>query len=165
MLMRFYRHEFLGSACLALRGNAHDRLERITLIGQHETLPEDWQETSGFAEEIIEALDGYFTHGIALPDDRHLIPEAPSFTRACWQVLTKIPYGETISYRELAARAGNANAVRAAGTACGRNPLPLLIPCHRVIGNQGGLGGFAWGIAFKQRLLALESHAELAMAG
>lgn len=79
------------------------------------------------------------------------------FSQRVWQEVAKIPYGRTISYTELAARAGKPSAVRAAASACGRNPVPLLIPCHRVVAKDGGLGGFAWGLPLKRALLALES--------
>lgn len=81
---------------------------------------------------------------------------SPFFMDA-WQALSKVAYGDTISYSELAVRAGRPHAIRAAASACAKNPLPLIIPCHRVIAKDGGLGGFAWGLEYKQRLLALET--------
>lgn len=74
-------------------------------------------------------------------------------------LLTSIPYGATLSYGELAARAGNPRAVRAVGTACATNPLPIVVPCHRVLRADGSLGGYAGGPAAKAALLALESRA------
>jgi len=71
-------------------------------------------------------------------------------------VVAKIPYGETLSYREVALRAGFPRAFRAAGGALGRNPLPIIVPCHRVIRSDGGLGGFGGGIEIKKFLLELE---------
>lgn len=81
---------------------------------------------------------------------------SPFFLKA-WHVLSKIVHGDTISYTELARRTGHPNAIRAAASACAKNPLPLIIPCHRVIAKDGGLGGFAWGLDIKQALLAAES--------
>lgn len=78
------------------------------------------------------------------------------FALRVWREIARIPYGETISYTELAARAGNPKAVRAAASACARNPVPLLLPCHRVVAKNGGHGGFAWGLSMKRALLALE---------
>lgn len=79
-----------------------------------------------------------------------------AFERRVWQEIHRIPVGKTISYSDLALRAGNPKAVRAVGTACGKNPIPLVIPCHRVLAKDGGLGGFTWGVDVKQKLLALE---------
>ena len=79
-----------------------------------------------------------------------------SFQRRVWQAIARIPRGQVISYGELARRAGNARAVRAAAGACGANPVPLLIPCHRVIRSDGSLGGFGGGLAMKRKLLARE---------
>lgn len=76
--------------------------------------------------------------------------------RRVWRELCKIPYGSTITYSDLAARVNYPNAIRAVASACGRNPLPLIIPCHRVVAKDGGLGGFAWGLDKKAQLLQLE---------
>ncbi len=70
--------------------------------------------------------------------------------------INRIPYGQTRTYTEMARRAGNERAVRAAGTACGRNPLPVVVPCHRVLRSSGGLGGYGGGLPMKEGLLALE---------
>lgn len=78
--------------------------------------------------------------------------------RKVWQELAKIPYGSTISYSDLAERSGKPAAVRAVASACGKNPLPLAIPCHRVLAKDGSLGGFAWGTDKKAQLLALEQN-------
>ena len=77
--------------------------------------------------------------------------------RRVWQALQQIPYGETITYSDLAQHVGRADAVRAVASACGKNPLPIIIPCHRVLAKDGSLGGFAWGLPAKQTLLGLES--------
>ena len=99
-------------------------------------------------------------------DDFHdlPLPDGPEFFRACWRALRDSQPGERWSYRELAARAGRPAAVRAAGVAMRRNPAPILIPCHRVVGSDGALGGYAggWGDsgrggAIKRFLLELES--------
>ena len=79
----------------------------------------------------------------------------PPFTTAVLVELAKQPYGTTVSYAELAARAGNGKAFRAAGSACGRNPFPLAIPCHRVLASNG-LGGFSLGLEIKKMLLEHE---------
>ena len=75
-----------------------------------------------------------------------------------WRKLQEIPYGETISYGELAKRVGNPKASRAVGSANGKNRIPIVIPCHRVIAGDGGLGGFGGGLTTKEKLLALEGQ-------
>jgi AraC family transcriptional regulator of adaptative response/methylated-DNA-[protein]-cysteine methyltransferase len=81
------------------------------------------------------------------------------FQTAVWRQLSAIPRGKTLSYAEVAKRIGNPKAVRAVGTACGANPVSLLIPCHRVLTSDGKLGGYAWGTHLKKQLLALENVA------
>ncbi len=78
------------------------------------------------------------------------------FQRAVWRAISTIPWGETRSYAWVAAEAGRPAAVRAAAQACGANPVPILIPCHRVIASDGSLGGFSGGLDLKRRLLAIE---------
>jgi AraC family transcriptional regulator of adaptative response/methylated-DNA-[protein]-cysteine methyltransferase len=82
--------------------------------------------------------------------------EGTGFQMSIWQALLNIPAGETRSYADIAAAVGKPNAVRAAGAANGANPIAVLIPCHRVIRSDGGLGGYAYGLERKRRLLALE---------
>ena len=85
-----------------------------------------------------------------------LAPRGTPFRCAVWEELRSIPYGTTCSYGELAARIGNPRAVRAVGQANHRNPLPIFIPCHRVIGANGALTGYAGGLELKRSLLELE---------
>lgn len=100
-------------------------------------------------------LDEYFAgarHGFDLP----LAPQGTDFQREVWWELANIPFGGTISYAELAQRVGRPTATRAVGAANGRNPLPIMLPCHRVIGTDGSLTGFGGGLPTKQFLLQLE---------
>lgn len=90
--------------------------------------------------------------------DLPLVFKGTEFQMRVWKELQKIPYGKTISYKELAARINNPKAVRAVGTANGKNPLSLVIPCHRVIANNGTLGGYAGGLPAKTKLLELEAE-------
>ncbi|HEY3124186.1 MAG TPA: methylated-DNA--[protein]-cysteine S-methyltransferase [Thermoanaerobaculia bacterium] len=109
-----------------------------------------------FREAIIQ-LETYF----AGERDRFDLPLALAgtpFQREVWSMLRSIPYGETVSYGELALRLGRSNAYRAVGAANGRNPIPIIIPCHRVIGADGSLTGFGGGLAIKRGLLALEAR-------
>ncbi len=100
-------------------------------------------------------LDEYFA-GTRRHFDLPLAPRSTEFQRAVWWLLAKIPYGETISYAQLATRVGKPSAMRAVGAANGRNPLPIVLPCHRVIGADGSLTGFGGGLPTKQFLLTLE---------
>lgn len=90
------------------------------------------------------------------PFDLPLAERGTPFQRRVWDEIRRIPYGETISYAELARRAGAPGAARAAGAATGRNPLSIVVPCHRVIASGGSLTGYAGGIARKTRLLEIE---------
>lgn len=87
----------------------------------------------------------------------YLIRGTP-FQMSVWKNLTKIPYGETRTYKEIAENIGKPKAVRAVANAIGRNPLPILIPCHRVIGSDGKLHGYRYGIEIKRKLLAIEKN-------
>ena len=86
-----------------------------------------------------------------------LAPVGTPFQQAVWAALARIPFGQTWSYRQLAGDIGRPTAVRAVGAANGRNPLPIILPCHRVIGSNGQLTGFAGGLVVKQALLQLET--------
>ena len=113
-----------------------------------------------------EALLKQYWHSQLAPKQsaRHWLKDIPldlsggtAFQQAVWQALLSIPQGATCSYGELAAAIGKPNAVRAVGTAIGRNPISILIPCHRVVGGQGQLTGYAGGVWRKQALLQLEN--------
>jgi methylated-DNA-[protein]-cysteine S-methyltransferase len=106
--------------------------------------------------QAITQLEAYFA-GELRQFDLLLAPEGTAFQREVWSALTVIPYGETVSYGELARRLGRPAASRAVGAANGQNPIPIVIPCHRVIGADGSLTGFGGGLAIKRRLLDLES--------
>jgi methylated-DNA-[protein]-cysteine S-methyltransferase len=104
---------------------------------------------------VKEQLAAYF-RGDLQAFDLPLAPAGTPFQRRVWQELARIPYGETISYGELARRVGNPKAARAVGLANGQNPLPIIVPCHRVIGSDGRLTGYGGGLPRKEALLALE---------
>jgi methylated-DNA-[protein]-cysteine S-methyltransferase len=90
-----------------------------------------------------------------------LAPAGTEFMLRVWESLCTIPYGETRSYREIAQSAGNKKAARAVGHACNRNPIPIFIPCHRVIGADGKLTGYRGGLEIKSQLLELEKNREV----
>lgn len=124
----------------------------------------EWQQDEGMFVGVIEQFGAYFA-GELKTFDLKLKPEGTPFYRRVWQELERIPYGETISYGELAARVGKPKAARAVGAANGRNPLPIVIPCHRVIGADGSLTGYGGGLRFKVALLELEKKQRVVRAG
>jgi methylated-DNA-[protein]-cysteine S-methyltransferase len=133
----------------------------VCLIEFHESkhrLPRspDWREGESELIERARAQLGEYFAGTRRTFDLPLAPRGTEFQRAVWHALAAIPYGETISYAQLATRVGKPAATRAVGAANGRNPLPIVLPCHRVIGANGSLTGFGGGLPTKQFLLRLE---------
>jgi methylated-DNA-[protein]-cysteine S-methyltransferase len=123
---------------------------------------EGWRfDPEGFKETLVQ-LGAYFKDDL-YHFDLPLAPTGTPFQLQAWYALQMIPYGETISYAELANKIGSPQAVRAVGTANGKNPLPIVIPCHRVIASNGSLRGYAGGIHIKEALLALERRGRLRM--
>jgi methylated-DNA-[protein]-cysteine S-methyltransferase len=116
----------------------------------------DWKENQASFDEVIRQLQAYF-HGELQAFDLPLALEGTDFQLRVWNALRTIPYGETISYTQLAERIGNPKAVRAVGLANGGNPIPIIVPCHRVIGSDGSLTGFGGGLSTKKKLLDLEN--------
>jgi methylated-DNA-[protein]-cysteine S-methyltransferase len=88
-----------------------------------------------------------------------LAPHGTPFQRAVWKAIAQVAFGKTIAYAELARRAGRPRSARAAGAATGRNPIGIIVPCHRIVGSNGSLTGYAGGLAKKRALLALEARA------
>jgi len=120
----------------------------------------DENEMDGILSDARDEFDAYFSGQL----NEFQVPYEPEFgtkfQREVWQELRRIPIGTTISYSELAVRVGRPAAVRAVGTANGRNPLPIIVPCHRVIGANGTLTGYAGGLKLKQQLLEHEGALE-----
>ena len=108
--------------------------------------------------ETRRELDEYFS-GKRRKFDVPLAAEGTPFQRAVWKAIAGVRFGETISYAELARRAGRPGSARAAGSATGRNPIGIIVPCHRIVGADGSLTGYAGGIDKKVTLLALEAKA------
>jgi len=113
--------------------------------------------TTARLEDLTNQLRDYFA-GQRKSFDLPLAPKGTPFQLAVWNALLEVPYGATISYSELSNRIGKPSAVRAVGAANGANPIPVIIPCHRVIGANGSLTGYGGGIERKQWLLALEGR-------
>lgn len=107
------------------------------------------------ARELTEYLEGRRSQFTVVGS-----PEGTPFERRCWDALQQIPYGETRTYGDIARAVGNPKGSRAVGSANHKNPIPIIIPCHRVVAAGGGLGGYGGGLELKRRLLALEqAHA------
>jgi len=124
----------------------------------HAPLPgADWVEDAAAAplRECAKQLREYFD-GVRRTFDLPLTPDGSPFQRRVWIEIAAIPYGETITYTDLAARAGAPGSARAAGAATGRNPLSIIVPCHRVVGSDGRLTGYAGGVDRKAKLLEIE---------
>jgi methylated-DNA-[protein]-cysteine S-methyltransferase len=102
------------------------------------------------------AMSSYFDGDVDAMNDLPVSQPGGSFRQAAWKVMREVPAGEVITYAELAARAGNAAAVRAAGSACAQNMVAPIVPCHRIVRSGGGLGGYYYGLAVKEWLLAHE---------
>jgi methylated-DNA-[protein]-cysteine S-methyltransferase len=153
----FYHYHTTSIGELLLAGNG----SHLSLLGfpsgkmqrRHEF---DWtKDESPFIGACVQ-LDAYFA-GELKNFDLQLMPKGTAFQESVWHALIEIPYGETWSYGQLAANIGKPKASRAVGAANGVNPIPVIIPCHRVIGASGKLTGFGGGIETKQFLLGLES--------
>ena len=117
---------------------------------------DDASRDGGQCDELAQQLDQYFA-GRRRGFDVRLSPSGTEFQLAAWRALCEIPFGETRSYQQQARLLGRPSATRAVGAANGRNPLPIVVPCHRVIGKDGSLTGFGGGLACKKWLLAHEA--------
>ncbi len=133
-----------------------DRLRHLVMRGQaHEPDTSRCCEDPTAFQDVVDQLAAYFA-GELVDFDVDLELEGTEFQRAVWAGLSEIPYGETWTYGQLAAHIGRPAAVRAVGLANGRNPVSIIVPCHRVIGADGSLTGYGGGIERKRALLALE---------
>ena len=124
----------------------------------HPGIAPQWQRDPRHAplQQARRELAGYFG-GSRRRFEVAIAPEGTPFQRAVWNAITTVGFGESISYGELARRAGAPGSVRAAGAATGRNPLTIIVPCHRILGCKGSLTGYAGGLERKRALLALEA--------
>ncbi|AKB76093.1 Methylated-DNA--protein-cysteine methyltransferase [Methanosarcina lacustris Z-7289] len=118
-------------------------------------IPDGWQENIAFFRDISRQLEAYFA-GKLNSFEVKLAPEGTEFQKSVWRALCEIPYGETRTYKEIAISVGKPKAYRAVGLANNRNPISIIVPCHRVIGTNGKLTGYASGLDVKEFLLRLE---------
>lgn len=127
----------------------------IESIAFSKSEPTSTKEEPKWKPELIQQLDSYFNYE-KIEFNLPLKPKGTEFQQRVWDQLIKIPYGQTISYWELAKRIGDIKATRAVAAANGKNPIVIVIPCHRVIGKDGSLTGYSSGIERKKFLLELE---------
>lgn len=154
------RYTVVGSPVgeLLLTADAAGALTGLFMLPDAKYVPEigaDWRRDAGPFGEVERQLEGYFA-GELREFDVVLAPRGTEFQRSVWRELTRIPYGATTSYGAVAAELGSPTASRAVGAANGRNPISIVVPCHRVVAGNGALTGYAGGLGKKQMLLALE---------
>jgi methylated-DNA-[protein]-cysteine S-methyltransferase len=143
----------IGPLALAGRGRV---LTNLRMMDQtHEPSRSDWVPDDRAFPEAVDQLDAYFA-GERTDFDVELSLTGTEFQRRVWQALLTIPYGETRSYGQIAEQIGASGAARAVGLANGRNPIAIIVPCHRVIGASGSLTGYGGGLDRKRSLLELE---------
>jgi methylated-DNA-[protein]-cysteine S-methyltransferase len=144
---------------LTLAGNGR-RLMQLWMVDQtHEPSHAGWERDDDAFSEAVEQLDAYFA-GERREFDLELELVGSNFQRRVWEALLTIPYGETRSYGYIAEQIGAPGAFRAVGLANGRNPIGIIVPCHRVIGASGSLTGYGGGLERKRILLELERSRE-----
>lgn len=139
---------------LLLAGDVNG-LQRIQFERNIE-VDKNWQESQEVFNQTTQQLDEYFAK-TRKTFDLKLNPQGTTFQKQVWKRLEKIPFGQTKTYGQIAQEIGNSKASRAIGMANSKNPIPIIIPCHRVIGKNGSLTGFAGGLDVKQQLLSLEN--------
>ncbi len=147
-----------GVSLVDFSGRVRPSAERIESVVKKEY--PDSNPKPGSGSGIAGAAKGYILDYLK---NRKPLPEIPldvrkgtEFERKVWSSISAIPFGHTVSYKEIAASAGQPSGARAAGRACGKNPVPILVPCHRVVTSNGKLGGFSGGLEIKVALLDLE---------
>jgi methylated-DNA-[protein]-cysteine S-methyltransferase len=150
----------LGDLSLTTSLRGIRRLEFVYDQAVHQVIAdEETTDDAAMAAELQAQLDAYFAgklHEFTLPLD----PQGTEFQRRAWDVIANVPFGETMSYGTVAMLAGAPGAARAAGSACGHNPIVLLVPCHRVVASGGGVGGYGGGM--HRKLWLLEHEGSLA---
>jgi len=152
MLRYTYADTPIGSILIAGDGNAIIE----TYFAGAKPKP-DWIRDDDALRDAADQLRAYFA-GERQSFDLPLAPRGTGFQLSVWDALQRIPYGQTTTYSTIAERIGRPAAIRAVGAANGANPIPIIIPCHRVIGANGSLTGFGGGLDVKRQLLALEAR-------
>jgi len=145
----------LGTLYLVFAGNCLVKIEFEKTHGAEPVAPISPERVS---HSLKMQLGEYFEGKLREFSQEVVLLQGTDFDRKVWLTLKEIPYGETRSYRWLAERIGNPRAVRAVGQALGRNSIPIILPCHRIIESNGSIGGYSGGINIKRRLLDLEYY-------
>lgn len=152
----YYRYHDSPIGRLLLAGDASGLQQVLMDIdGQPWQTGPNWHAAAGELDEVCRQLDQYFA-GQRRCFELRLAPQGTAFQQAVWQALQRIPFGQTSSYSGLSQQIGRPTAMRAVGAANGANPIAVIIPCHRVIGRDGSLTGYAGGLPRKALLLKLE---------
>ena len=155
-------YDYYDGPCGRMLLTADDKaITSVSFIGQKYAprVQRDWQRDARHApiRQAKRELAEYFG-GRRRRFSVKLAPEGTPFQRAVWKAIAQVGFGRTIAYAELARRAGRPGSARAAGAATGRNPIGIIVPCHRIVGSNGTLTGYAGGLAKKRALLALETR-------
>lgn len=119
-------------------------------------ISEAWVRDDAFFASVVQQIEAYFK-GEQKDFDIKLNPKGTAYQKKVWQALREIPFGQVWTYKDVAAHIGNEKASRAVGLANSKNPIPLIVPCHRVIGSNGKLTGFAHGLNIKEKLIHFEA--------
>ena len=150
MTEKFYYKSPIGILEIELK---NDTIQRFRVVESCSKI----SERTGYFAEVAKQLDEYFA-GKRIKFELNISPKGTEFQEKVWAELLKISYGKTKSYQEIADAVGKPKAQRAVGSACNKNPILLIIPCHRVVSKTGKLTGFACGIDRKEQLLKLEAN-------
>lgn len=149
-------YQFLDTSIGTLRlVSQNNMITKVEFEGRHQIKADDVLHCDSILQEAAKQLEEYFS-GQREHFDLRLSPGGTEFQQQVWASLRAIPYGELRSYGDIARSIKRPKAVRAVGAANGRNPIPIIVPCHRVIGSNGALTGFAGGLEMKEQLLNLE---------
>ncbi|WP_425440201.1 methylated-DNA--[protein]-cysteine S-methyltransferase [Pseudosporangium ferrugineum] len=139
-------------------------LDAGTVIGVRFGASAAWAGDAGDGHRVLTELAGYFAGTVTDFGVPIELRGGSAFERAVWGQIALIPYGEMVTYGKIATALGDPGAARAVGTACNRNPIPVIVPCHRVVGAGGKLVGFGGGLPRKRQLLELEARVALERA-
>jgi len=152
----FYYTSPVGILLIKTNGDA---ISRINFLDEllNDAPKQEKREIPSVARRCMEQLDRYFA-GELFTFNLELAPAGTTFQQLVWEKLMQVPYGKTTSYLALSKQVGNVKSIRAVGTANGKNPIAIVIPCHRVIGSDGSLVGYAGGLSRKQWLLTHEAR-------
>jgi len=155
MIYKIKYTRFKTSLCEIILAGDSKGLSNIFLKAESVKIPEEWIRDDDFFVDSVKQLKEYLS-GKRTKFTIKINPQGTDFQKKVWKALEKIPYGNLCSYKDIAEAIGNPKACRAVGMANNKNPIPLIVPCHRVIGANGKLVGFACGLDIKEKLIDIE---------